>query len=43
MPYYTQLGKIPPKRHTQFRRPDGELYTEEVVGAEGFHGISSIA
>lgn len=43
MPYYTQLGSIPPKRHTQFARPDGALYTEEVIGAEGFAGISSIA
>ncbi len=43
MPYYTQRGQIPPKRHTQFRRPDGGLYTEEVVGAEGFHGLSAIA
>lgn len=36
------MGKVPHKRHTQFRRPDGELYNEEVVGAEGFSGISSI-
>lgn len=43
MPYYFRLGNIPPKRHTQFRRPDGELYREEVIGAEGFSGISSIA
>jgi homogentisate 1,2-dioxygenase len=43
MPYYTRMGQIPSKRHTQFRRPDGELYTEEVVGAEGFSGISAIA
>ena len=43
MPYYHRLGRIPPKRHTQFRRPDGALYTEEVVGAEGFSGIASIA
>jgi homogentisate 1,2-dioxygenase len=42
MPYYTRLGRIPHKRHTQFRRPDGELYKEEVVGAEGFSGLSSI-
>ncbi len=42
MPYYTRLGRIPHKRHTQFRRPDGALYSEEVVGAEGFSGISSI-
>lgn len=43
MPYYTRLGDIPAKRHTQFARPDGALYTEEVIGAEGFSGISSIA
>lgn len=42
MPHYTRLGSLPHKRHIQFRRPDGELYTEEVVGAEGFSGISSI-
>ena len=39
---YHQLGKIPHKRHTQFRRPDGELYQEELFGAEGFHGSSSL-
>src|SRR5699024_3213484 len=39
---YHQLGKIPPKRHTQFRRPDGELYQEHLFGAEGFHGFSSL-
>ncbi len=43
MPHYQQLGTVPPKRHTQFARPDGALYTEEVIGAEGFAGISSIA
>jgi len=43
MPYYMQIGDVPKKRHTQFRRPDGKLYTEEVIGAEGFSGIQSIA
>ncbi|PIQ62483.1 MAG: homogentisate 1,2-dioxygenase [Bacteroidetes bacterium CG12_big_fil_rev_8_21_14_0_65_60_17] len=43
MPHYTRLGHIPHKRHTQFRKPDGTLYSEEVVGAEGFSGISTIA
>jgi homogentisate 1,2-dioxygenase len=43
MPHYHCLGNIPRKRHTQFRQPDGELYKEEVIGAEGFSGISSIA
>ena len=38
MPYYTKLGQLPPKRHIQFRRPDGALYSEEVFGTEGFVG-----
>jgi len=38
MPYYTKLGQIPQKRHVQFRRPDGALYSEEVFGTEGFVG-----
>jgi homogentisate 1,2-dioxygenase len=42
MPYYVQRGEIPHKRHTQFRKPDGGLYREEVMGLEGFHGIQSI-
>jgi len=40
--YYHALGTIPHKRHTVFRRPDGELFTEELFGAEGFHGNSSL-
>ncbi len=43
MPHYLRRGNIPPKRHTQFRQPDGSLYHEEVIGSEGFSGISSIA
>jgi len=42
MPFYHTLGEIPHKRHTQFRKPDGELYREEVMGLEGFSGIQSI-
>ncbi|MEX5635951.1 homogentisate 1,2-dioxygenase [Parafrankia sp. FMc2] len=42
MAYYRQVGDIPPKRHTQFRRPDGGLYREELVGAEGFSSDSSL-
>ncbi|MHC5007540.1 MAG: homogentisate 1,2-dioxygenase, partial [Planctomycetota bacterium] len=38
MPYYYKLGQLPPKRHIQFRRPDGALYSEEVFGTEGFVG-----
>lgn len=41
MPYYTKLGQIPQKRHVQFRRPDGALYSEEVFGTEGFVGPTS--
>lgn len=41
MPYYTRLGKLPPTRHIQFRRPDGALYSEEVFGTEGFVGPTS--
>jgi homogentisate 1,2-dioxygenase len=42
MPFYQQVGQVPHKRHTQFRRADGGLYREEVMGLEGFHGIQSI-
>ena len=38
MPYYHRLGEIPHKRHTQFRKPDGTLYSEELYGTEGFSG-----
>jgi len=42
MPIYHRLGKIPPKRHTQFRKPDGELYYEQLFGTVGFDGMSSL-
>jgi len=42
MPFYHHLGQLPPKRHTQFRNPQGVLYTEEVMGLEGFSGIQSL-
>ncbi|TAH49572.1 MAG: homogentisate 1,2-dioxygenase [Chloroflexota bacterium] len=42
MPFYHKLGKIPHKRHTQFRKPDGSLYREQVIGTKGFSGIQSI-
>lgn len=41
MPFYMRLGTLPKKRHTQFRRPDGRLYSEELFGTEGFSGPSS--
>jgi homogentisate 1,2-dioxygenase len=40
--YYRQLGSIPHKRHTQFRKSDGSLHHEEVMGIHGFAGIQSI-
>ncbi|WP_219834174.1 homogentisate 1,2-dioxygenase [Paenibacillus sp. R14(2021)] len=42
MPFYHRMGTVPPKRHTQFRRPDGALYREQVMGTKGFSGIQSI-
>lgn len=36
MPHYYTLGSIPHKRHTQFRKPDGELYSEQLFSTEGF-------
>ena len=42
MTYYHRLGKIPHKRHTQFRKPDGKLYAEELVSSKGFSGIYSL-
>lgn len=41
MPFYHQLGKIPPKRHTQFRKEDGSLYYEQLFGTIGFDGMST--
>jgi homogentisate 1,2-dioxygenase len=42
MPHYRRAGDVPPKRHTQFRRPDGGLYAEELMGQEGFSSDSSL-
>jgi len=41
MPFYHQLGKIPPKRHIQFRKPNGDLYYEQLFGTVGFDGMYS--
>ena len=40
--HYYQLGSIPPKRHTQFRKPDGSLYKEELFSTEGFSDLHSL-
>jgi homogentisate 1,2-dioxygenase len=42
MPYYHKLGQIPHKRHTQFRKPDGGLYSEQLFSTEGFSNDSSL-
>ena len=42
MTHYRSCGDIPPKRHTQHRRPDGGLYSEELMGEEGFSSDSSL-
>ncbi|MCF8378156.1 MAG: homogentisate 1,2-dioxygenase [Bacteroidales bacterium] len=42
MPHYHKLGKIPAKRHIQFRKPDGSLYAEQLVSTEGFSDTYSL-
>ena len=31
MPFYHKLGEIPPKRHTQFKKPDGSFTTSNYL------------
>lgn len=40
--FYRQMGKIPHKRHTTFKKPDGTLFREQVMGTKGFSGTQSI-
>jgi homogentisate 1,2-dioxygenase len=42
MPYYYSLGQVPHKRHTQFRKPDGALYSEQLFSTEGFSSDYSL-
>jgi homogentisate 1,2-dioxygenase len=42
MPHYTSLGEIPHKRHTQFRKSDGGLYSEQLFSTEGFSNDYSL-
>ena len=42
MPFYHRMGDIPQKRHVQFRKPNGELYAEELISTEGFSNILSL-
>lgn len=41
MPFYHKMGEIPHKRHIQFRKPNGELYYEQLFGTVGFDGMYS--
>ncbi len=42
MPQYHSQGQFPHKRHTQFRKPDGTLYSEELVSTHGFSNVYSL-
>ncbi len=42
MAHYRSVGAVPPKRHTQHRDPDGNLFREELMGEEGFSSDSSL-
>ena len=42
MPHYQSQGTVPHKKHTQFRRPHGGLYAEQLFTTEGFSNDYSI-
>lgn len=42
MARYHQLGILPPKRHITFKKPDGSLYSEQLISSEGFADDYSI-
>ena len=42
MPFYHHLGKMPHKRHTTFKKPNGGYYDEQLFGTIGFDGMSSL-
>lgn len=42
MAFYYKLGQVPHKRHTQFRKPDGGLYSEQLFSTEGFSNDYSL-
>ena len=41
MPIYIQRGKIPHRRHTVFKSPQGKHYYEEHISRLGFSDIYS--
>ena len=42
MPFYHKLGRIPHKRHTIFKKEDGNIHFEQLFGTIGFDGMSSL-
>ena len=42
MARYHKLGKIPQKRHVQFRNSEGKLYSEELISTIGFDSVYSL-
>jgi homogentisate 1,2-dioxygenase len=42
MPYYHKLGRIPAKRHVAFRKDDGSIHYEHLMGNLGFTGLQSL-
>ena len=43
MASYVRQGRLPAKRHIQFRNPDGGLYAEELISTKGFESVYSLA
>ena len=41
MPFYQLQGKVPNKRHIQFRDDSGNLYYEELISRKGFSSLYS--
>ena len=42
MSHYQTLGSLPHKRHIQFRKPDGSLYSEQLFSTQGFSNDYSL-
>ena len=40
--HYHSLGHLPQKRHIQFRKPNGSLYSEQLFSTEGFSDMYSL-
>ncbi|HZO92371.1 MAG TPA: homogentisate 1,2-dioxygenase [Candidatus Baltobacteraceae bacterium] len=43
MAFYVRQGRVPEKRHTQFRSPGGGLYAEELMSTKGFESVYALA